>query len=252
MATSRASLVKMKRWVLAIGLLGCKGGDEPRTAPVPTGSARPAAPDIQGINVRALRGVGAIHDVYRAAQDAAQDRTTWPTAAVPGLDFARPSGNALVIHRDSRTGVDPVSGIPGFQLFAINDDPFLLAQYVHGVGVDKGMYRSANYLPQLELIGHATYVVLVFGDVTYPQLIGKEFTGGHFDGAAVIFELESKRLLGGVELAASNSDAVDPGATGRDGMAAVMKDFQGNTRKALAMALQTRFPDAKLPPYLTY
>lgn len=142
-----------------------------------------------------------------------------------------------------------------FKLFHLEDDPYRLTPRARGIGVEKGedksKYRSDKYKPALEQMQRAKYALFIVGKVREPKidLGGKSFEPGKLEGAGVLYEIESKRLLGGFPLEASNSDKVTTRTGGYRGqeLAALMHDFENNARAALWKALKTRFPSAKLP-----
>ena len=81
------------------------------------------------------------------------------------------------------------------------------------------------------------------------DVVVKSFTPGKLEGAGVLYEIESKKLLGGFPLEARNSAKVTTrtgGYTGQE-LDALMHDFENNAREALWKALKARFPSAKLP-----
>ena len=182
----------------------------------------------------------------------------WPKGDVPGLDFTK-AGNAIIVHPESGQHSDPIGGVltgaPPFKLFHLKDDPYRLTPRSRGIGLEKGedksKYRSDDYKPALQQMQRAKYVLFIAGKVQEPKidLGGKSFTPGKFDGAGVLYEIESKKLLGGFPLAAVNSDKVRTRTgnyTGQE-LDALMHDFEENARAALWKAMKTRFPSAKQP-----
>ena len=96
----------------------------------------------------------------------------------------------------------------------------------------------------------AKYVLFVVAKVQEPKYyLGKSFTPGKLEGAGVLYEIESKKLLGGFPLEARNSDKVQTrtgGYTGQE-LDYLMHDFEENARAALWKGLKARFPSAKQP-----
>jgi hypothetical protein len=181
----------------------------------------------------------------------------WPKGDVPGLDFTK-TGNAVIVHHESgqlSNPLDAVTNAVPFKFFKLKDDPYRVTLRARGIGLDKGedkaKYRSDEYKPALQQMQRAKYVLFIAGKVQEPKidLGGKSFTPGKFDGAGVLYEIESKRLLGGFPLAATNSDKVRTRTgnyTGQE-LDALMHDFEENARAALWKAMKTRFPSAKQP-----
>ena len=192
-------------------------------------------------------------------KEANPDRAQWPKGDVPGLDFTKATGNAIVVHHESGQRANPfatltTTGAP-FRLFHIEDDPYRLAPAARGIGLpkpeDKVKFRTDRYKPALEHIARAKYALFVVGKVEEPRVdvVAKSFSGGTLDGVAVLYEIESKKLLGGFPIEARNSAKIATrtgGYTGQE-LDAVMHDFENNARAALWKALKARFPSAKIP-----
>jgi hypothetical protein len=185
------------------------------------------------------------------------DRAKWPTGEVRGLDFTKETGNAVVVHTESGRLSDPFSSLTGavpFKLFHIQDDPYRLATAARGIGLarpeDKAKYRTEKYRPALEHIARAKYVLFVVAELTEPKVeLGRSFTSGKLEGAAVLYEIQPKTLLGGFPIEAKNSAKVTTRTGDYTGQAldAVMHDFENNARAALWKGMKARFPSAKLP-----
>ena len=186
------------------------------------------------------------------------DRAQWPKGDVPGLDFTK-AGNAIVVHHESGRRANPFATLtatgPPFKLFHIEDDPYRLAPAARGIGLskpeDKVKFRADKYRPALEHIARAKYALFVVGKVEEPQVdvVAKSFRGGRLDGVAVLYEIESKKLLGGFTVEARNSPKITArtgGYTGQE-LDAVMHDFESNARAALWKGLTARFPSARRP-----
>src|SRR5947207_3076863 len=64
------------------------------------------------------------------------DRAGWPKGDVPGLDFTKATGNAIVVHLESGQHSNPIGGVitgaPAFKLFHVEDDPYRLATLARG------------------------------------------------------------------------------------------------------------------------
>jgi len=187
------------------------------------------------------------------------DRGKWPKGDVPGLDFTKATGNAIIVHHESGRHSDPIVGTltkaPPFKLFHVEDDPYRLTPLARGIGLDKpedkAKYRTDKYKPALQQMARAKYVVFVVGKVEEPKVNAatKSFTPGRLEGAGVLYEIESKKLLGGFAIEARNSTKISTrtgGYTGQE-LDAVMHDFENNSREALWKALKARFPSAKIP-----
>ncbi|MGH8674249.1 MAG: hypothetical protein ACREVG_08065 [Burkholderiales bacterium] len=181
----------------------------------------------------------------------------WPKGDVKGLDFTK-AGNAIIVHHESGQLSNPFAALTegvAFKLFHLEDDPYRLTPRARGIGIDKGedksKYRSDKYKPTLQQMQRAKYVLFVAGKVQEPKidLGGKSFTPGKLEAACVLYEIESKKLLGGLPLEARNSDNVSTRTGGYRGqeLDALMHDFENNARAALWKALKARFPSAKLP-----
>lgn len=185
------------------------------------------------------------------------DRTKWPKGDLPALDFTKATGNAIVVHTESGRLKDPLSSLTGavpFKLFHLEDDPYRLASAARGIGLnkeeDKAKYRTAEYRSALEQLVRAKYVLFVVGELDEPKVdvAVKSFTAGKLQGAGILYEIESKKLLGGFTIEARNSAKIPTRTGGYTGQAldAVMHDFEENARAALWKALKTRFPSAKI------
>ena len=184
------------------------------------------------------------------------DRAKWPKGDVPGLDFTK-AGNAVIVHHESgqlSNPLDTVTGAVPFKLFHLQDDPYRLATRARGIGIEKGedkaKYRTDTYKPSLQQMQRAKYALFIVGKVQEPKFyLGKSFTPGKLEGSGVLYEIESKKLLGGFPLEASNSDKVTTRTgnyTGQE-LDALMHDFENNARAALWKAMKARFPSAKQP-----
>jgi hypothetical protein len=180
----------------------------------------------------------------------------WPKGDVPGLDFTK-AGNAIIVHPESgqlSNPLDAVTNAVPFKFFKLKDDPYRVTLRARGIGLDKGedkaKYRSDEYKPALQQMQRAKYALFITGKVQEPKFyLGSSFTPGKFDGAGVLYEIESKKLLGGFPLEARNSDKVTTRTgsyTGQE-LDALMHDFENNARAALWKAMKVRFPSAKLP-----
>ncbi len=186
------------------------------------------------------------------------DRTKWPKNDLSGLDFTKATGNAIIVHTESGRLKDPLSTLTGavpFKLFHLEDDPYRLAVAARGIGLakgeDKAKYHTAQYRPTLEHMVRAKYVLFVVGELDEPRIsaLDKTFTGGKLEGAGVLYEIESKKLLGGFTIEARNSAKIITRIGGYSGQAldAAMHDLENNARGALWKGLKTRFPSAKIP-----
>ena len=129
-----------------------------------------------------------------------------------------------------------------------------MALRARGIGIDKGedkaKYRTDKYKPALEQMQRAKYALFIVGKVQEPKFyLGKSFTPGKLEAAGVLYEIESKKPLGGFPLEASNSDKVSTRTGNYQGQEAdaLMHDFETNARAALGRALKARFPSAKQP-----
>ena len=186
------------------------------------------------------------------------DRAKWPKGDLSGLDLTKATGNAIIVHTESGRLKDPTTMLTGavpFKLFHLEDDPYRLVIAARGIGLakgeDKAKYHTAQYRPTLELMVRAKYVLFVVGELDEPRIsaLDKSFTGGKLEGAGMLYEIESKKLLGGFAIEAKNSTKVTTRTGGYTGQAldAVMHDFENNARAALWKGLKTRFPTAKIP-----
>ncbi len=186
------------------------------------------------------------------------DRAKWSKVDVPGLDFTTATGNAIIVHAESGRLKDPLTvltdAVP-FKLFHLEDDPYRLALSARGIGLtkgqDKAMYRTAKHRQTLEHMVRAKYVVFVVGELNEPKMnmTSKSFTAGKLEGAGILYEIDSKKPLGGFSIEAGNSPKVTTrvgGYTGQE-LDAVMHDFENNARAALWKGLKSRFPSAKIP-----
>jgi hypothetical protein len=136
----------------------------------------------------------------------------------------------------------------------LQDDPYRLALRARGISLDKGedkaKYRSDEYKPALEQMQRAKYALFIVGKVQEPNYyLGNSFTPGKLEGAGVLYEIESKKLLGGFPLEARSSDKIGTRTGNYQGqeLDALMFDFENNARAALWKAMKVRFPSARQP-----
>lgn len=217
-------------------------------------SAGAAADPMEDLTSAALEKRVALNMMRK---DVEADRAKWPKGDVAGLDFTK-TGNAIIVHPESGRLSDPLATLTGavpFKLFHLEDDPYRVTPMARGIGVDKAedkaKYRGDKYKPALQQMQRAKYALFIAGKVQEPKidLGGKAFTPGKLDGSAVLYEIESKKLLGGFPLEARNSAKVTTRTgsyTGQE-LDALMHDFENNARAALWKALKARFPSARLP-----
>jgi len=217
-------------------------------------SATAAADPMDDLTLAALERRMALNLMRKEVE---ADRAKWPKGDVPGLDFTK-SGNAVIVHHESGQHSDPIGSVlknaPPFKLLHLQDDPYRLTLRARGIGLDKGedkaKYRSDDYKPALQQMQRAKYALFIVGKVQEPNFdLGKSFTPGKLEGAGVLYEIESKKLLGGFPLEARSSDKVSTRTGNYQGqeLDALMYDFENNARAALWKALKARFPSAKLP-----
>jgi len=232
-----------------LALAACAGG-EPRAA-TPATKADPLE-DLSFAALEKRQALGALR------KEVIVDRTKWPKGDVPGLDFTKATGNAIIVHAESGRLSNPFSTLTNavpFKLFHLEDDPYRLALAARGIGLgkpeDKAKYRADKYKPALEHIARARYVLFIVAELDEPKVdvAVKSFTAGRLDGAGVLYEIESKKLLGGFPIEARNSAKITTRTGDYTGQAldAVMHDFENNARAALWKGLKARFPSAKLP-----
>jgi hypothetical protein len=223
---------------------------------VAVGGSAAAADPLEDLSFAALEKRVALNELRKEVN---VDRSKWPKGDVPGLDFTKATGNAIIVHHESGQHSDPIGGTltnaPPFKLFHLEDDPYRLTLYARGIGPakpeDKAKYRTDKYKPALQQMARAKYVLFVAGKVEEPKVnvVTKSFTPGRLEGAGVLYEIESKKLLGGFPIEARNSPKISTrtgGYTGQE-LDAVMHDFENNARAALWKALKARFPSAKIP-----
>jgi hypothetical protein len=241
-------MLNVKSLFLVLLALGaCAGGELQAAA---------KADPLEDLSFAALEKRVALNALRKEANP---DRAQWPKSDVPGLDFTKATGNAIIVHHESGRHANPfatltTTGAP-FKLFHIEDDPYRLAPAARGIGLpkpeDKAKFRTDRYKPALEHIARAKYALFVVGKVEEPRVdvAVKSFTPGQLEGVALLYEIESKKLLGGFPIEARNSAKITTrtgGYTGQE-LDAVMHDFENNARAALWKGLKGRFPSAKLP-----
>ena len=186
------------------------------------------------------------------------DRAKWPKGDVPTLDFTKATGNAVIVHAESGQLKNPLSSLTNavpFKLFHIEDDPYRLALAARGIGLakgeDKSKYQSERHRPALEQLVRAKYVLFVVGELDEPKVdvTVKSFKPGKFEGDGILYEIETKKPVGGFAIEARNSAKITTRTGNYTGQAldAVMHDFENNAREALWKGIKTRFPSAKLP-----
>ena len=241
---------------------GCKGEEPQKPAP-PAGSPAVAGavavetkkPDpLEDLASAAFSKWAAL---YQLRKEVSLDRAAWPNEE-PELDFRKETGNAIVVHHESARHDNPLEVLTrgaAFKLFHLEDDPYRLAQAAGSYTAkaeDKAKYRADKYKPALEHIVRAKYAVYVVAKVQQPQVdfaATKSFSPGKLEGAGVLYEIESKKLLGGFPIEARNSDKISVRSGGYTGQEhdTVLHDFENNAREALWKALKARFPSARLP-----
>jgi hypothetical protein len=241
-----------------IVVAGCKG-EEPQ---------KPAPPSVAAAAVVEAKKSDPLEDLASAAfskwaalyylrKEVSLDRAAWPSEE-PELDFRKETGNAIVVHHESGRHDNPLEVLTrgaAFKLFHLEDDPYRLAQAAGSFTAkpeEKAKYRVDRYKPALEHMVRAKYAVYVVAKVQQPQVDSpstRSFSPGKLEGAGVLYEIESKKLLGGFLLEARSSDKVNvrSGAYTGQGHDSVLHDFENNAREALWKALKARFPSARLP-----
>jgi hypothetical protein len=239
-----------------LALVACKA-EEPQKGAGAAGKPAAAAaesgkPDPLEDAVRGKRAA-----VFFLRKEVVADAAAWPKDKEPELDFGKQTGNAIVVHAESGRHADPLDSLTrgaAFKLFHIEDDPYRLAFRAYSFlnePEEQAKYRTAEYKPALEQLIRAKYVLFVVGKVEQPQVAfaaTKSFTPGRLEAAAVLYEIESKKLLGGFPLEARNSDKVNAAAdSNTQAQEAVLRDFENNAREALWKGLKGRFPSAKVP-----
>jgi len=218
-------MLHLKRlFFVLLAVAACTGGESQAAA-----AAKKADP-LEDLSFAALEKRVALNALRKEAN---LDRAQWPKSDVPGLDFTKATGNAIIVHHESGQHANPFATLTNgraFKLFHIEDDPYRLASSAHGIGLgkgeDKAKYRTDKYKPALEHIARAKYALFVVGKVEVPRVdvVVKSFTSGRLEGAAVLYEIESKKLLGGFTVEARNSAKIThahrrlhrPGARCRD------------------------------------
>ena len=193
--------------------------------------------------------------LYYLRKEVNAERAAWPTDEEPELDFRKAEGNAIIVHHESGKHENPFEVLTkgaAFKLFHIEDDPYRLAYSAGDLSAkpeDKAKYRADQYKPALEQILRAKYAVFIVGKVKQPEVFAGSFTPGKLEGVGVLYEIESKKLLGGFPLAASSSHEVRTrtGDYANQEHDAVLHDFENNARAALWTAIKARFPSVKLP-----
>lgn len=217
-------------------------------------SAAAAADPMEDLTLAALEKRMTLNQMRKEVE---VDRAKWPKGDVPGLDFTK-GGNAIIVHHESGQHSDPIGSTlknaPPFKLLHLQDDPYRLTLRARGIGLDKGedkaKYRSDTYKPALQQMQRAKYALFIIAKVKEPETgLTDKFTSGKLEGSGVLYEIESKKLLGGFPLEARNSDKVTTRTGDYQGqeLHTLMFDFENNARAALWKALKARFPSAKQP-----
>jgi len=237
---------------------GCKGEEPQKRAPPSVAAAAAVetkkSDPLEDLASAAFSKWAAL---YYLRKEVSLDRAAWP-GEEPELDFRKETGNAIVVHHESGRHENPLEVLTkgaAFKLFHLEDDPYRLAQAAGSFTSkpeEKAKYRVDKYKPALEHIVRAKYAVYVVAKVQQPQLDSpstRSFSPGKLEGAGVLYEIESKKLLGGFSIEARNSDKVDVRSGAYTGQEhdSVLHDFENNAREALWKALQARFPSARLP-----
>lgn len=242
----------MKLAVLILVTVACSkaspGGERSSAAPAPTANAVP-----HDVDEKAAERWLAVNDL-RADAKTKTDPTTWPKDDPPALDFTKETGNAVIAYPEGRGGKDPLTNAPRFKLMHIVDDAFRLAPLVSSTDPANAKYNGAAYRPALGQMARAKYALMIVAEVALPSVdVGaKELTPGVFKGVAVLYEIETKHVLGGFEFAARSSDKVlthTGNYTGEE-LDAVMHDFEKASIDAVTAGIKKRFPMAKVPPII--
>lgn len=248
--------------VVLLAVAGCRG-EEPQKSASPGGP-----PAVAGASAVETAKPDPLEDLasaafskwatlYQLRKEVSLDRAAWPNEE-PELDFRKETGNAIVVHHESGRHENPLEVLTkgaAFKLFHLEDDPYRLAQAAGSFTSkpeEKAKYRADKYKPALEHIVRAKYAVYVVAKVQQPRVDSaatRSFSPGKLEGAGVLYEIESKKLLGGFPIEARNSDNVNVRTGGYTGQEhdSVLHDFESNAREALWKALQARFPSARLP-----
>lgn len=237
-------MLSVKRLIFVLlAVISCAGG---------TSLAADALEDLTSAALEKRQALGALRKQVMV------DRAKWPKGDLPGLDFTKATGNAIIVHTESGRLKDPLSSLTGavpFKLFHLEDDPYRLALSARGIGLatgeDKAKYHTAQYKPALGHMVRAKYVLFVVGELDEPKVdvAVKRFTAGKLEGAGILYEIESKKLLGGFAIEARNSAKITTHTGNYSGQVldAVMHDLENNARAELWKGLKTRFSSAKIP-----
>lgn len=248
--------MKVRNSLLVLLALAACTAEEPQKPALPAAAVNAAPeskqPDPLEDAVRARRAA-----VFFLRKEMNPDPATWPKDEEPELDFGKEKGNAIVVHAESGRYENPLDSLtrgPAFKLFHIADDPYRLANQAYGMfekPEDQAKYRTDQYKAALEHFTRAKYVLFVVGKVEQPHVVfaaTKSFTPGSLEAAAVLYEIESKKPLGGFRFEAGNSDKVNARTESTvQAQEAVLHDFENNAREALWKALKARFPSVRLP-----
>ena len=247
------------RWLVLLALVACKTSDAPAPPPAPAPQPAPTPPGAEraveliddATSFKALEKKVQLYELRRELRVEAEASTPWPTADVPGLDFTK-SGNAIVAYKETGMPFVTISKARPFELLPLEDDPFRATSHVRGIGVRDGApeteYRDVKYQPALEQMIRAKYVVFVMGNQDQPITAGDIFLPARLSATCLLYEIETKQLLGGVQITATNTAELKLKKGDEDGnLERLMTDFEHNARTALWSALKARFPSVKTP-----
>ncbi|MDB4954122.1 MAG: hypothetical protein JWO36_1691 [Myxococcales bacterium] len=232
---------------------GKSGGEGSGSSAAPAAPSGSAAAEADDPSSKAAEKWLAVNEL-RADSKTKTDPAAWPKDDVPGLDFTKETGDAVIVYPEGRGGKDPLTDAPRFKLMHIVDDAYRLAPLAVSTDASNAKYKAAAFRPALGQLARAKYALMVVADTELPKVdnVAKRFKSGELKGVAVLYEIESKKALGGFEVAATNSDKVltyTGNYTGEE-LDAVMHDFEKAAIDSVTDGIKKRFPSAKVPPII--
>ncbi|MDQ3341869.1 MAG: hypothetical protein M4D80_42525, partial [Myxococcota bacterium] len=221
--------------LVLLALVACKE----RPAPAPAQPPPPADAALldEALRSKALEKKVALYGLRSEIKIEAESSAPWPTDEVHDLDFRR-TGNAIIAYRETGLPFVTASKARPFELLPLVDDPWNAVTYVRE-------HADVKLAPALEQMVRAKYVLFVMGNQDQPMMLGSSYTPAKLSATGLLYEIESKKLLGGLSFRATNTEGL---TLKRDNDAAnydtLMSDFETNARTALWTSVKARFSSA--------
>lgn len=204
---------------------------------------------------RLIPKLQALVEVAQAAEEQAWIASGWPTDEThPSFDDGK-DGDAIVVMRDDLRDLHCIPYVRA-RCTTIDFDPVRVAlQMLDLAQPEREALNPSNaryYQKHLEQIDRARYALIVTAhEVQLPTTEGAaSYEGGYVKGAALLYEIDSRRLRGGFEYFAENRWQV----TGSDRTIEdkLQRDLEARFSEAIIEGIVRRFPDGTAPVTLGF